>query len=135
MRLALGVAAVSVTCVLGSTSDRQAQGRSDAMEARYKAASEVMRIVEFQRQRGEVDIGYPEDEAQFRWSLRLAESSIAAGVQPARQAYAEHATRMSDIEATVRLLADHGRRSSLDCAIAAYFAADARALAESAVDK
>jgi hypothetical protein len=123
---------LALATFLGHSQQASKEEASSAVTARYKAASEILGIVEAQRSRGDGDAQFPEEDASIRWSLRLAEAAVAAGAQPASQAYADHVQRMEKQVAAVEAQAKMGRRSALEVAVARYFLADARVLLERA---
>jgi len=132
MNRLLAPCVLTLATALGLSQQTSKDDASSAVMARYKAASEVVGLVEAQRSRGDGDAQFPEDDASIRWSLRLAEAAVAAGVQPASRAYADHVQRMEKQAAGVEAQAKMGRRSALEVAVARYFLADARVLLERA---
>src|SRR5688572_9620948 len=109
-----------------SQDESQVQRQSAAM-ARYEAAKAVWDLASAMPKMGRDDFGGDEgDEARFRWSHRLAEAAVAAGMMPAAEAYGQHLHRMEEFASKTKLLHEGGRRSKSQVAAAEYFAADAK---------
>jgi|SRR5688572_893629 len=127
--------AVALACLIGfGLSDEQEKEPTAASE-RLAAATEIWQQASLARERGDFDFGDTNEEAYYRWSLRLADAAIAAGTQARATAYAEHAERMAERAETSEALMKMGRTSIIQCAIARYYAADARVLLEGVKDK
>lgn len=127
--------AVALACLIAvGLSDEQEKVPSAASE-RLAAATEIWRQASLARERGDFDFGDSNEEAYYRWSLRLADAAIAAGTQARATAYAEHVARMAERAKASEVLMTMGRSSILQGAIARYYAADARVLLEEAKDK
>src|SRR5262245_28010804 len=90
----LAPCALLLATTLGFARQGATEQASSAVMARYKAAADVVGLVEAQRAQGREDAQFPEEGAAVRWSLRLAEAAVAAEVAPASQAYADHLQRM-----------------------------------------
>src|SRR5689334_21187055 len=72
------------------------QAQSPAATARYEAAKALWEDAAFQAKTGQYQMGAAEDEDRFRWSLRLAESAVAAGAVLPPDAFRQHLDRMRE---------------------------------------
>lgn len=70
-----------------------------------------------------------ECDTRALWSRRLAEAAAESGAVPAREAFAQHLTRMEQMMVVVKSLQHDGRRSDADVAVVAFHVAEAKALA------
>lgn len=64
-------------------------------------------------------------EAVYAWSVRWLDAALEAAPKAAKQALADHAKRMVDLEAEVQKMAAAGIAGSLDADAAAYFRLEA----------
>jgi hypothetical protein len=64
-------------------------------------------------------------EDAYRWSVRWLDAKLDESPKIAKAALADHATRMSELEAQVKLAFDKGQRTSVDVAATAYFRIEA----------
>jgi len=91
---------------------------------RYQAALQVW--TQLAKTYGETTA---ECDTRALWSRRLAEAAAESGAVPAREAFAQHLSRMEEAMVVVKSLQDAGRRSDADVAVIQYYVAEARILA------
>jgi hypothetical protein len=60
-------------------------------------------------------------EPVYEWSARWLGASLDAAPRAARQAFADHLARMTDLEAEVQKMFTAGRATALDQSAAAYY--------------
>lgn len=71
-----------------------------------------------------VKAGRATAESAYTWSVRWLDAELATG-KAAKQAYADHLTRMTALDADLAKAAQSGTASSLDAAAATYFRLEA----------
>ncbi len=113
LALCASIAAPSSSSEAAPTIAELARDRAAAAEKAFRAASAGHRA------------GRTVIEAVYAWSVRWLDAAIDAAPKAARQALADHRTRMTDLDAEAQRMAAAGTASSLDADAAAYYRIEA----------
>jgi hypothetical protein len=130
--LGLGAVAILAASLLVAHVQEKADSLHSLMVARNEAAQKVWTYATMMRGTSEDMFGDQVGESRLRWSLRIAEAAVDAGAKPIQDAYAQHLARMTEFAEATKNQSERGRSSSLQVAVAEFYVADARVLAEKA---
>lgn len=120
-RFAIGVMA-SIGLTAGTLVQQDPDSKKLAVE-RYDAALQVWENL------AKAQETLAERDTRALWSRRLAEAAAESGALPARDAFAQHLARMEEMMVIVKALHHEGRRSTADIAVAQFYVAEAKSLA------
>ncbi len=113
-------AALAILVVIATGPAAAGPSAAQLAKDRVAAAEKVYALV-----LAGVDTGRATIETPYLWSVRWLDSAIAAEPRKAKRAFAEHVTRMTELEATIAKRVQAGTASTADGEAAAYFRIEA----------